>query len=110
MQRRNAKGHIILAEPFGTVQMFLISLVYLFMGLCFIIGFFEHKIWYAALVLYAVYLAKRMFGKNRWRTFINPVKFAVGFYALTGFDLGMTLGVLEGSVLFLKNKIINKTA
>ncbi|HBR18945.1 MAG: hypothetical protein A2Y13_11600 [Planctomycetes bacterium GWC2_45_44] len=109
MQRRNAKGHIILAEPFGTAQMFLIALIYPFMLLCAICGFFEHKIWYAALVLYAVYLAKRMFGKNRWRIFMNPVKFAVGFYALTGFDIGMTIGVLEGSILFLKNKIINKT-
>lgn len=108
MQKRNSKGHITLGEPFGTVQMYLIALVYPLVLLFIILGFFKHLFWYAALIIFTVFLAKRMFGKNRWRTFINPVKFAVGLYAMTGFDLGMTFGVLEGTLLFLKNKIHNK--
>jgi len=110
MQRRNVKGHIILAEPFGTVKMFLISLVNLFIGLCFIVGFIDHKVWYVALILYALYVAKRVLGKNRWRTFVNPIILVVGIYVLTSSDIGTTVGVLEGSISFLKNKIFNKAA
>ena len=64
--------------------------------------------WYIAAGLFALNALKRMLGKGRWRAFVNPVRFLVGAYGLTAFDLGMTLGAIEGFALFLKHKAAEK--
>jgi hypothetical protein len=105
MARRNTKGHVALAEPAGGMTIFLITALYLLSGISLILGFYNHLLWYAALVLLGLNAAKRMLSKGRWRTFVNPVKFLVGLYVLSAFDIGMTIGAVEGLLLFLKHKI-----
>ncbi len=105
MARRNIRGHVTLGESCSITVIGLITAVYVFCCICLIWGFYYHLIWYIGAVLYAVYAAKRTLSKGRWRVFGNPVKFLVGLYALTAFDLGTSLGTLEGSILFLRHKI-----
>ena len=110
MARRNTKGHIALGETFGTTTIFLITVVYILGIACLIWGFSNHLMWYIAAGLFALNALKRMLGKGRWRTFVNPVRFLIGAYGLTAFDLGVMLGAVEGSVLFLKHKMAGKKA
>jgi hypothetical protein len=108
MQRRNAKGHVTLGEPSDTWKFFFITSLYLFIGLCFIGGFYNYNLWYVGIGIYVLYTMWRLLCKGRWRIFVNPIKLLVGWYALIAFDLGMTLGTIEGTALFLKYKITGK--
>jgi len=108
MARRNTKGHVALGKSSGNVTIALITTVYILCGLLVILGFCNCMMWYVAGTLYAAHVAKRMMGKGRWRTFVNPIKFLVGLYALTAFDLGMLVGAIEGLVLLLKRIIVHR--
>jgi hypothetical protein len=110
MARRNTKGHVILAERSGSLTIAMIVAVQVLSCIFLIGGFFNHLIWFAAGGLYGLNVVWRMLEKNRWRDFANPVKIIVGAYALSAFDLGITVGVIEGLVSFLKNKFIYKRA
>lgn len=101
MARRNIKGHITLGETTGTVTIALITAVHITCAILLVLGFYNPIGWYLAAVLYAGHVAKRMFGKGRWRTFLNPVKFLVGLYVLTASDMGTLVGVIEGAIAFV---------
>ena len=88
----------------------MVTAIYFLSGIFLILGFHNHLMWYVTLGLLGLNAAKRMLGKGRWRTFVNPVKFVVGLYVLSAFDLGMTTGAVEGFLLFLKRKILDGKA
>ena len=101
MQRRNTKGHIALGESSGTIRIFLITAIYLVVALSLILGFYDYRIWYGGAGLYVSLLIKGLLGKGRWHCFAHPARFIVGFYVLTGSDLGTSLGAIEGFLIFL---------
>jgi len=104
MSRRNTKGHVALCETSGMAIIVLITAVYMICSLCILLGFYNSVFWYAAGILYGLHVSKRMLGKGRWRTFLNPVTFIVGFYGLTASDLGTVWGTFEGFVQIIKKK------
>jgi glycosyltransferase involved in cell wall biosynthesis len=108
MRRRNTKGHIALGETSGMITNILVTIVCVLSAIFIVLGFFNPSFWYIAGVLYGANVVKRMLCRGRWKVFINPVKALVGFYILLAFDLGMTLGALEGAVLFLRDKITGR--
>lgn len=110
MARRNTKGHIALGETSGTLTIVMVTAVQVVSGIFLIGGFFNYLMWYAAGGLYGLNDLWRMLEKGRWRQFHNPVKIVVGIYALSAFDLGMTVGAIEGFMLWFKHKLICKRA
>jgi len=107
MARRNTKGHVALGEMSGTMTVAAITGLNILCAVLFVLGFFRHYLWLVAIGLYALNLIRRMSEKGRWRSFVNPVNIVVGSYALSAFDLGMTLGAIEGFGLLIKHKMLN---
>jgi len=106
MTRRNFKGHIALGEPSSALKLFLITLMNLFVFvMCPMIGIWDLRISFLGIGVYFLYLIWRLFGKCRWRYFINPLHFFIGIYVLTASDWGTSVGVIEGSIVFLKRLI-----
>lgn len=105
MTYRNTCGHISLGEPTGTLLLVIITCLYLVCFLCLIGGLFNHILWYPAVVIYSFYLMKRLFGSGRWRIFIYPINFFIGWYALLAFDLGTVMGTSKGMTVFLFDKV-----
>lgn len=109
MARRNFKGHVALGETSSAFKIFLIMMINVSVFLlCLPVGFWDFRIWLVASGLYFIYLMWRLFGKARWRYFINPLRFCVGIYVLTSSDWGTSVGVIEGAFLFLKHRIFCK--
>lgn len=104
MEIRNKRGHFALGEPTGARVCAFIMSLYIFCVLCLVFGFYEHWLWLLGSVMYIIYLSRRLLDKRRRRYFKRPVGFLVGAYALSALDLGVTVGMLEGLVLFLKHK------
>lgn len=105
MARRNIKGHIAVGESSGTLTIVLITIVNIMVAVLLVLGFYDYRMWYLGAGLYAVYAAKRMIGKGRWRSFTSPAKALTGLYILTAFDVGASVGTIGGLILLLRRII-----
>ncbi|HBG28785.1 MAG: hypothetical protein A2Y10_07015 [Planctomycetes bacterium GWF2_41_51] len=108
MQYRNIKGQVILAEPSGIVINFGITSVYLVIIILLLLGFIFPVLFLMAAIFSFMYFFKRLFGKRRWRFFVNPLHFIVGLYVLNGWDMGNCIGTIEGLFILIHTKFKKK--
>lgn len=104
--RRNIKGHMTLGAEAGWKVIVFIVTLNIFCVLCLILGFYNYKLWLLGGIVFLLYSVRRF--KRRWKYFTNPLNFLVGLYALMALDFGTVAGALEGTTLFLKQKIFSR--
>ena len=102
MQKRNIKGHVSLSESIGIIGPIVTLVVHVILVICAIAGIFDRRLWFAGAAMYMFYVLARLLLRGRWRIFTNPLKFLVGFYALTAYDCGTLLGIIEGAPVLLQ--------
>lgn len=110
MMRRNIKGRVGLGHRHRLPRLFGIAAMYMLLVVGAICGFFFSPCGYAVGCLFFCYISLRMFTRGRWRTFVNPIRFLFGLYALSAVDLGSVLGLLEGLPLFLRQRAVGRKA
>jgi glycosyltransferase involved in cell wall biosynthesis len=105
MQFRNTSGHIALGEKASILPILIKTMINVFFIICLVIGYFFQVFWLAGAIVYVPYLIIRLFGKERWKTFINPIKFCIGLYILSAWELGTALGAIKGITQLYKFRL-----